>query len=1633
MTAFGSEFNGFQRQLNSELQLLSSEAKKRSSAIKQASDKSIEILRTVRNYEELSDRSEFLAPFLMSCSSKNAKLTSISMQCLQRLSSTPSLSKDKLSDVLEAFILATQLALDMKLKVLQVLPIFFKNYAYDIHGSLCTKMLRCCSSLLQSANKAPMVVGTASATLQQLIDEIFERLVPEEDHGEANTEKDKKFDVLIGNNESIKVDVYRYDANRLFADLCSSFELTDHSGALNRVPLLDVRDLPLDYGLEILESVMKNTESLFLIYEDLQFLLRTKTVPFLLRCMSSSKSFPTVLRSYRCIKLLIKKEFLSILELEMEVVLSLLIHSISADTDSPHWKKVLSLELFLDASHDFELLCDIFMSYDNYPDRKHILTSLLREFLRLLASEDMQNCLCEAPIVKKMDMPIISSETFDNRTQFVHMLDKTHPPSVTYTYIIWLILNISNEWSNGLSLRALEVTETSEGKEVTEHYENLRLFYSGIFQDLYSINKMFLYSTSLDTPLFHSLIRAFQKLAHAAGILSMDENLNKCLRLFSLSILMNETLGIEASKIDQPLQSAVLNPMNESHKGSNAPENTQPIKKQLLSRNINQRRISLFRALISLSVSLGQALSPDSWTFVLRTWQWISYYLYGPSADFMEDFYLEDVPRPPAIGKNEVISIENSIRRLLESTITYSDCGFRVLAERLIYESNQTIAIGSGSAVTATDNDPTYPFNQGVIQDCCYNKTFFITQLSELAIFNFDRFLSTPNGWEKWKVIASYFTRLISDRAIPAVAIRLYASKALTDIIRKTCIEIGEIEDQNLRSEKFQKSENMIIGSLIDSIDSLKVLEITKDTIYSGVVRVESEILLQILSTLKDVLNEFGDILSSTWSTVFQIVNSPFEWDTKDMSNLLAEHEDGDDGSLLIGIIQKHTDMIQVSFDVFKLISDDFLQALPLDVLKFVIDTIVHFVTQKQNLNISFSSISQFWLIGDYLRTQEKEEQKSCPDGVRLEFTKEIQAGNLEKIISADDSLPYAMYNGLWLYLLKKLIECSKDERSEVKNGAIQTFFRIVDSHAAYFPQWDLIFLEVIKPLLTAECDKNQLAVDVEFWNHTLVGLVKLYPSCFTNFHDNDSAVNQWLLFLEFLQSLFSSGSTEISYVAIMNYRNLLKAMAGINDLPAEVLNKSISIWSNYNLVYNNLSLSNTQTNKTGYDCINELIVSFPYLYEIITKYQGMSVEFVEKALGLFNSAVRYPLLPEHTKDNTKPSSLQSAVLKGLNIFDKSQDSEVEILILYQLSMIITLPFETREKIERKLLPKLPQSSVSRIPTFEAISAQALKSLNDRLELESDDAWSFLQEKHMIKVYRNLGEVVRRKSLIAANPNSEIPIYEIASQLFRKLSSKMFGALSTPGVSDKVQDDLSDVFINVAISFLRRTEPVVDKKTDACDADEFSKFRDLLLEKEVISFIRDEQLTVFVSAIWSGSFLYEKDEIEEEILGESESLVQLAVNLSCFDFTNTAGLTIETPVLSKTHCSVGCLKDLIHFVQLSDEEYKLLRTLCMPYLVSRIAFVLRRFISNESLVGRAPIPKIRKVELEIMIRGLHNIIESLLQNPRFWKGSMSQSLEVLRPLILRAIPISHKLKVLQKEILELSLGFTKLLSDVERQ
>lgn len=167
-------------------------------------------------------------------------------------------------------------------------------------------------------------------------------------------------------------------------------------------------------------------------------------------------------------------------------------------------------------------------------------------------------------------------------------------------------------------------------------------------------------------------------------------------------------------------------------------------------------------------------------------------------------------------------------------------------------------------------------------------------------------------------------------------------------------------------------------------------------------------------------------------------------------------------------------------------------------------------------------------------------------------------------------------------------------------------------------------------------------------------------------------------MLLEFLKRLLSSTSNNTKNAVILNYQTLLKEIITIEDVPSDILKKCCEIFTDYNITYSDLSTN--ASSKTEYDCIYELITGFPPLYQLISKYDAMTDEFVEKVLLLFNSAIKYPLLPEFVQDKTKPSSMQKAILSGLDIFMTNDSKDTEILILLQLSTISILAFDTREK-----------------------------------------------------------------------------------------------------------------------------------------------------------------------------------------------------------------------------------------------------------------------------------------------------------------------------------------------------------------
>lgn len=71
-----------------------------------------------------------------------------------------------------------EIGLDVQLKILQSLPSLLQNYGNLLEGELQAMVLQLCTALQQVKNSA--VSGTASATLQQIITSLYDKVEAED-------------------------------------------------------------------------------------------------------------------------------------------------------------------------------------------------------------------------------------------------------------------------------------------------------------------------------------------------------------------------------------------------------------------------------------------------------------------------------------------------------------------------------------------------------------------------------------------------------------------------------------------------------------------------------------------------------------------------------------------------------------------------------------------------------------------------------------------------------------------------------------------------------------------------------------------------------------------------------------------------------------------------------------------------------------------------------------------------------------------------------------------------------------------------------------------------------------------------------------------------------------------------------------------------------------------------------------------------------------------------------------------------------------------------------------------------------------------------------------------------------------
>ncbi|KAJ3494900.1 hypothetical protein NLG97_g3775 [Lecanicillium saksenae] len=471
--------------LATELANLIQESKRKHNDLRQAAEKSLEDLKQLGTISEsavadhLSQRTNFVNPFIIACGTKNAKFTGIAIVCLQRLIVARALPRSKLNQVLEALMQASSAALDVQLKILQALPSLLQNYASELQGELLVTTLNICF-ILQSSKNA-IVNNTSAATLQQLVVAVFDKVVTED--------KNPSNEPFVGDAPTatgkVELRAAALDAYRIFNDLCL---LTENQ----RPEYMRFAGLPQTFGLELIESVITNHGTLLATHPEQVQILRVRVMPLLMSALKGKPTFSTSVRLVRILYTLLRRH-ISLLPDECGEALDILTHLM--DQDTLLWKRALCMEVFRGLFAEHALIREIYALYDAKKGQKDVFKALVAIFVRLgtekpaiiglshqstiPASDNRERqdasdqAVLEATGVSGIMTGAssgesshvgISSKWSTIRIPCIDQLDKTDPPPIPETYVYSLILACISSLSDGLAKFILPLTVSNDSR-----------------------------------------------------------------------------------------------------------------------------------------------------------------------------------------------------------------------------------------------------------------------------------------------------------------------------------------------------------------------------------------------------------------------------------------------------------------------------------------------------------------------------------------------------------------------------------------------------------------------------------------------------------------------------------------------------------------------------------------------------------------------------------------------------------------------------------------------------------------------------------------------------------------------------------------------------------------------------------------------------------------------------------------------------------------------------------------------------------------------------------------------------------------------------------------------------------------
>ncbi|KAL0692392.1 hypothetical protein Bca4012_059572 [Brassica carinata] len=385
------------------------------------------------------------------------------------------------------------------------------------------------------------------------------------------------------------------------------------------------------------------------------------------------------------------------------------------------------------------------------------------------------------------------------------------------------------------------------------------------------------------------------------------------------------------------------------------------------------------------------------------------------------------------------------------------------------------------------------------------------------------------------------------------------------------------------------------------------------------------------LKILLRVLERCGEKLYFSWPGILEMLRSAADASEKDVATL--------------------------GFQSLRVIMSDGLPTLPDDCLHVCIDVTGAYSAQKTDLNISLTAIGLLWTLTDFIAkglhhepliekgsgfnnvdtTPQQTNGEGVEDSNKPDYEARIQVVNHEKLLF------------LVFSLIQKLVA---DERPEVRNSAVRTFFQILGSHGNKLSKkmWEDCLWNYIFPMLDGASHKAATSSKDEWqgkeigtqggkavhmlihhsrntaqkqWDETFVlvlgGIARLFRSYFPLLESLPNFWSGWESLLAFVKNSIFNGSKEVSLAAINCLQTAVVSHCVKGNLQLRYLNSVMDV---YELVFQK---SSSYTGDTASKVKQEILHGLGELY--VQSLKMFDDKMYMQLLGIIDLAIKQAII----------------------------------------------------------------------------------------------------------------------------------------------------------------------------------------------------------------------------------------------------------------------------------------------------------------------------------------------------------------------------------------------------------------------